>query len=59
MAPPGTVGLEPAILLNSGTPIPRTVLDWAACDAEVTRIVFGPEGQVLDLGRSERVFKGA
>jgi Domain of unknown function (DUF222)/HNH endonuclease len=58
VAPEGTVGLEPAMLLNSGTPIPRTVLDWAACDAEVTRIVFGPEGQVLDLGRSERVFKG-
>jgi hypothetical protein len=59
VAPEGTVGLEPATLLNSGIAIPRTVLDWAACDAEVTRIVFGPEGQVIDLGRTERVFKGA
>jgi hypothetical protein len=28
---------------------------WLACDGNVTRIVVGPEGQPLDLGRSERV----
>jgi hypothetical protein len=28
---------------------------WLACDGNVTRIVLGPEGQPLDLGRSHRV----
>ena len=28
---------------------------WLACDGAVTRIVIGPEGQPLDLGRSHRV----
>jgi hypothetical protein len=28
---------------------------WMACDAEVTRIVLGPDGQPLELGRSVRL----
>jgi hypothetical protein len=28
---------------------------WLACDGNVTRIVIGPEGQPLDMGRSHRV----
>src|SRR3954451_9306338 len=28
---------------------------WAACDGTLTRIVLGPEGQPLDLGRSVRL----
>src|SRR5829696_777365 len=28
---------------------------WLACDGNVTRIVVGPEGQPLELGRSHRV----
>jgi hypothetical protein len=28
---------------------------WLACDGNVTRIVVGPEGQPMDLGRSRRV----
>jgi hypothetical protein len=28
---------------------------WIACDATVTRIVLGPDGQPLDLGRSQRL----
>jgi uncharacterized protein DUF222/HNH endonuclease len=28
---------------------------WLACDGAITRIVIGPEGQPLDLGRSHRV----
>jgi hypothetical protein len=27
-----------------------------ACDGGITRIVFGPEGQLLDLGRNQRLF---
>ena len=28
---------------------------WLACDGKITRIVIGPEGQPLELGRSHRV----
>jgi hypothetical protein len=28
---------------------------WLACDGNITRIVIGPEGQPLDVGRSQRV----
>ena len=57
-AMPGATGLDPAFLQESGTPIPRRVLDRIACDSEVTRIVFGPKSQVLDVGRSQRTFTG-
>jgi Domain of unknown function (DUF222)/HNH endonuclease len=36
--------------------------EWArriACDAEISRIVFGPDGQVLDAGRASRAFTAA
>ncbi|TKJ18196.1 HNH endonuclease signature motif containing protein [Blastococcus sp. CCUG 61487] len=29
---------------------------WLACDGNVTRIVIGPDGQPLDVGRSKRLF---
>jgi hypothetical protein len=29
---------------------------WLACDGGISRIVIGPEGQPLDLGRAKRVF---
>jgi Domain of unknown function (DUF222) len=29
---------------------------WLACDGQITRIVIGPEGQPLDMGRGKRVF---
>jgi hypothetical protein len=28
---------------------------WAACDADLTRIVLGPDGQPLDVGRTHRL----
>src|SRR3954469_20547463 len=28
---------------------------WLACDGTLTRVIIGPEGQPLDLGRSKRV----
>jgi Domain of unknown function (DUF222) len=59
IAMPGATGLDPAVLQESGTPIPRRVLERIACDSEVTRIVFGPQSQVLDVGRSQRTFTGA
>jgi hypothetical protein len=29
---------------------------WLACDGNISRIVIGPEGQPLDLGRTKRVY---
>ena len=39
-------------------PLPRALLAKIACDAEVTRVVFGPDSQVLDVGRSRRTITG-
>ncbi|HMO10385.1 MAG TPA: DUF222 domain-containing protein, partial [Actinotalea sp.] len=44
--------------LDDGTPIPGSVLARLACDCEVSRIVFGPDGDVLDVGRTQRTFTG-
>ncbi len=55
---PGMAGLDPAVLQESGSPIPRSVLDRIACDSEVTRVLFGPQSQALDVGRSQRTFTG-
>ncbi len=44
--------------LEDGTPIPRVLLERIACDSDLTRIVFGPHSQVLDVGRAERTFTG-
>ena len=49
------VGLSPAELDN-GQPIPQSVLARIACDSEVTRIVFGPDSQPLDVGRTQRTY---
>lgn len=51
-------GWDPAVLTD-GTPIPACVLARLACDAEVTRVVFGPRSEVLDVGRAERLYTGA
>jgi hypothetical protein len=61
---PGQVGAGRAIAvvppaeLDSRTPLPRSILDRLACDSEISRIVFGPESEVLDLGRSQRTYTG-
>lgn len=51
-------GWEAAVLAD-GSPIPASVLARLACDAEVSRVVFGPQSQVLDVGRAERLYTGA
>jgi hypothetical protein len=44
--------------LDDGTPIPPSVLARIACDSEISRIVFGPAGQPLDIGRTLRTYAG-
>jgi hypothetical protein len=50
--------IEPAELDN-GEPLPRSVFGRIACDSSITRIVFGPDGEPLDVGRAQRTFTGA
>ncbi len=50
-------GLSPAELAD-GEPIPHSALARIACDSELTRVVFGPEGEVLDVGRAQRTYTG-
>lgn len=45
--------------LADGEPIPFSVLSRIACDSEVARVVFGPAGEPLDVGRTQRTFTGA
>lgn len=51
-----TAGLPSAWLQESGAPLPRRLLDRMICDSELSRVVFGPDGHVLDLGRTTRLF---
>jgi hypothetical protein len=41
--------------MGFGAAISAARARWLACDGTVTRVVIGPEGQPLDLGRSKRV----
>ncbi|GAA2228376.1 hypothetical protein GCM10010413_25670 [Promicromonospora sukumoe] len=49
---------RPAVFTETSTPVPASVLRRIACDSEVTRIVFGPDSQILDVGRSKRTVTG-
>jgi Domain of unknown function (DUF222) len=50
-----TPGSPPAEMDGCATPIPVQVAQRYACDAEITRIIFGPESEILDVGRAKRV----
>ncbi|MGY1667035.1 DUF222 domain-containing protein [Geodermatophilus sp. SYSU D00696] len=41
--------------MGFGATISAARARWLACDGQVTRIVIGPEGQPLDVGRTKRV----
>lgn len=48
-------GVTPASFAD-GTPIPHGQLAKLLCDGELHRVIFGPEGEILDSGRSQRLF---
>jgi hypothetical protein len=54
----GASGIAAPAELDNGDPIPRSVLDRIACDSEISRIVFGPDSQPLDVGRAQRTYTG-
>ncbi|MGY1813810.1 DUF222 domain-containing protein [Blastococcus sp. SYSU D00820] len=41
--------------MGFGATISAARARWLACDGEITRLVMGPEGQPLDVGRTARV----
>jgi|tagenome__1003787_1003787.scaffolds.fasta_scaffold20939295_1 hypothetical protein len=41
--------------LGFGAVISAARARWIACDADITRIVLGPNGEPLDLGRTQRL----
>lgn len=45
--PLATVGLD-------GQPITRAFLDRLLCESSITRVVTGPSGEILDVGRARR-----
>jgi hypothetical protein len=66
----GTAGLDglgglgvpaiktPAVFTETNQPVPPSLLRRLACDSQVTRIVFGPDSQILDVGRAQRTITG-
>ena len=48
-------GIQPATLPD-GTPIPPALLARLACDSALSRVIFGPDSTVLDVGREQRIF---
>ncbi|WP_448073015.1 DUF222 domain-containing protein [Georgenia yuyongxinii] len=51
-------GVEPATF-EDGSPIPPALLGRLACASHLHRVVFGPESEVLDVGREKRLFTAA
>ncbi|GAA4432724.1 hypothetical protein GCM10023169_38800 [Georgenia halophila] len=49
------LGAEPATLAD-GTPIPHAQLAKIACQSQLHRVIFGPDSEILDSGREERLF---
>src|SRR5690606_5411571 len=52
------VTAPPAEWEDGRGPVPEPVLRRLAADSEVTRVVFGPDSQVIDVGRAARTFTG-
>jgi Domain of unknown function (DUF222) len=52
------VGAEPATLAD-GTPIAPQLLARLTCAGALHRVIFGPDSEVLDVGREQRLFTPA
>nr|WP_255475306.1 DUF222 domain-containing protein [Pseudactinotalea sp. HY158] len=48
-------GLEPATFPD-GTPLAPGLLARLACGSQLSRVVFGPDSTILDVGREKRIF---
>jgi hypothetical protein len=45
---------EYAMFADGRGPIPRSLLRRLACDSKIRRVIFGPDSQILDVGRNYR-----
>ncbi|WP_188079009.1 HNH endonuclease signature motif containing protein [Actinotalea subterranea] len=54
----GSADVSLVAQLDDGRPVPGSLLARIACDSEISRIVFGPRGDVLDVGRAQRTYSG-
>jgi len=62
LAGPDATPVDPTMSmceLDDGTRISHKTAIRLLIDAHVTRVVFGPDGEILDLGRNERWFSDA
>jgi hypothetical protein len=50
---------SPAADMEFSTPIAAVTVQRLACDANIARVVFGPDSVVVDVGRAARVVSGA
>jgi hypothetical protein len=48
----------PAMFEGSTGPLAASLLRKIACDSEITRVVFGPDSQILNVGRAQRTITG-
>jgi len=55
----GGFALEQQPTFDDGTVLSAQQLAFLACDSTVTRIVFGPRSEVLDVGRAKRTVTAA
>jgi hypothetical protein len=46
------------VFTETGNRAPRALVRRLACHSAITRIVFGPDGAVLDVGRAQRTVSG-
>ncbi len=47
------------VTLDDGSTVPSSEVARALCDCELTRIVTGADGELLDVGRAARTYTGA
>ncbi|WP_448060980.1 DUF222 domain-containing protein [Cellulomonas hominis] len=56
-AAPGGVAAD-SVLMEDGTPVPRSEVEQALCDCELTRIVTDAADVPVNLGRTQRLYTG-
>ena len=56
---PGVLAGVEAATLADNTPIPFTLFQRLVCASAVHRVIFGPDAEILDVGREERLFTTA
>ncbi|WP_164737389.1 HNH endonuclease signature motif containing protein [Georgenia sp. SYP-B2076] len=52
------VGVEPATF-EDGAPLSPALLARLACGSQMHRVIFGPDSEILDAGREQRLFTAA